>query len=246
VESNELEVRGKAMEGNLLLIEDDPAISQMVADYLNKEGYKTTIIDNGEQAIRQFPLDSYDLVLLDIMLPKLNGLEVLQAIRTQSRVPILILSAKDSEVDKALGLRFGADDYIAKPFSLMELAARVQASIRRATLYSHTEVEQDPSPQVLSIGDLIIDPDNFMVMKREQAIKLTAKEFQILKLFVQHPTRVYTKAMLYQLVWNEAFYGDDNVINVHMRRLREKIEDDPSNPRYICTLWGIGYRLGEL
>ncbi|WP_059050200.1 response regulator transcription factor [Paenibacillus senegalimassiliensis] len=234
------------MEGKIFMVEDDPSISTMVQDYLTKEGYDITLVSDGEQALQQFVPGSYDLVLLDLMLPKRSGLEVLEHIRRLSRVPILILSAKDNEVDKALGLRIGADDYIAKPFSLMELAARVQASIRRATLYSSQEqVEQDASPQLLSLGDLTVDPDNFTVIKRDQEISLTPKEFQILKLFLQHPTRVYTKAMLYQQVWNEEYYNDDNVINVHMRRLREKIEDDPSHPRYIRTLWGIGYRLGE-
>lgn len=234
------------MEGNLLIIEDDPAISDMVADYLAKEGYTSTVVHDGELALERFRSERYDLVLLDLMLPKLNGLEVLRLLRERSRVPILILSAKDGEVDKALGLRFGADDYIAKPFSLMELAARVEASIRRATQYSHVEAEPDEAPALLSAGDLVMDPDNFQLSKRGQEIKLTAKEFQILKLFIQHPTRVYTKAMLYRLVWDEEYCQDDNVINVHMRRLREKIEDDPSAPRYIRTLWGIGYRLGEL
>lgn len=234
------------MEGKIFMVEDDPSISTMVQDYLTKEGYDITLVGDGEQALQQFAPGSYDLVLLDLMLPKRSGLEVLEHIRRISRVPILILSAKDNEVDKALGLRIGADDYIAKPFSLMELAARVQASIRRATLYSSLEQEeQEATPQLLSLGDLTVDPDNFTVTKRDQEILLTPKEFQILKLFLQHPTRVYTKAMLYQQVWNEEYYNDDNVINVHMRRLREKIEDDPSHPRYIRTLWGIGYRLGE-
>lgn len=232
------------MKENLLIIEDDPEIREMVSEYLEKEGYQTTVAEDGEQAIRKFASESFDLVLLDLMLPGLNGLEVLRRIREQSRVPILILSAKDGEVDKALGLRFGADDYIAKPFSLIELAARVEASIRRATQYSKAEIGE-PETQLLSVGELTVDPNNFKVMKRNKEIQLTAKEFQILKLFVQNSTRVYTKAILYQLVWNEDYYGDDNVINVHMRRLREKIEDDPSNPRYIRTLWGIGYRMGE-
>ncbi|MDO7906272.1 response regulator transcription factor [Paenibacillus sp. JX-17] len=233
------------MQANLLIIEDDPEISCMVAEYLAAEGYHSTVVHDGEQALPQFLSASYDLVLLDLMLPKLNGMEVLRRIREHSRVPILILSAKGNEVDKALGLRFGADDYIAKPFSLIELAARVQASIRRATQYAVPEPSSLDEPSLLCYAELRMDPDNFKVWKGEQEVKLTAKEFQILKLFIQHPTRVYTKAMLYQQVWNEEYYGDENVINVHMRRLREKIEEDPSHPRYIRTLWGIGYRLGE-
>jgi DNA-binding response OmpR family regulator len=234
------------MSGSLLLIEDDASISEMVESYLAKEGYSVTTVNDGAEALRAFGAGSYDLVLLDLMLPNVGGLDLLQGIRERSKVPILILSAKDGEVDKALGLRFGADDYIAKPFSLLELAARVGASIRRATQYAGAEAEAAAPPvKMLTIGELSVDPDNFTVTKRGEDVKLTAKEFHILKLFLQHPTRVYTKALLYQLVWNEEYYGDENVINVHMRRLREKIEDDPSNPRYIRTLWGIGYRLGE-
>lgn len=234
------------MSGSLLLIEDDASISEMVESYLAKEGFTVTTVNDGAKALRAFDAGSYDLVLLDLMLPNVGGLDLLQGIRERSKVPILILSAKDGEVDKALGLRFGADDYIAKPFSLLELAARVGASIRRATQYAGAEEDAvSPRAKLLTIGELSVDPDNFTVTKRGEDVKLTAKEFHILKLFLQHPTRVYTKALLYQLVWNEEYYGDENVINVHMRRLREKIEDDPSNPRYIRTLWGIGYRLGE-
>ncbi|OWR31955.1 DNA-binding response regulator [Saccharibacillus sp. O23] len=237
------------MEGNLLIIEDDAGISGMVADYMKKEGYRSTVVHEGDRALEQFQAERYDLVLLDLMLPGRSGMDVLQEIRSVSRVPILIVSAKDNEVEKALGLRFGADDYIAKPFSLIELSARIQASIRRATQYSTPDMQAAPQPaepKRLTAGDLIVDPENFSVRKRGEEIRLTAKEFQILKLMIQHPSRVYTKAMLYEQVWNEEYYNDDNAINVHMRRLREKIEDDPSNPRYIVTLWGIGYRLGEL
>ncbi|MDO3409828.1 response regulator transcription factor [Saccharibacillus sp. CPCC 101409] len=233
------------MQGNLLIVEDDAGISGMVADYMAKEGYRSTVVHEGDRALDRFLADRYDLVLLDLMLPGMSGMDVLQQIRRVSRVPILIVSAKDNEVEKALGLRFGADDYIAKPFSLLELAARIEASIRRATQYSAPQAEAEPAPRLLSVGELSVDPDNFSVRKRGEEIKLTAKEFQILKLMIQNPTRVYTKAMLYQLVWNEEYYKDDNAINVHIRRLREKIEDDPSNPRYVTTLWGIGYRLGE-
>ncbi|MGG1634564.1 response regulator transcription factor [Paenibacillus sp. NRS-1760] len=232
------------MSGSLLLIEDDVSISEMVRDYLSNEGYKVITAKDAVEAAIRFDEMTYELVLLDLMLPKGNGLDLLQHFRKRSRVPILILSAKDGEVDKALGLRFGADDYIAKPFSLMELSARVQAAIRRATQYA--VIPEQLQAELLNVGELCIDPSNFTVTKRGELLKLTAKEFHILKLFVQHPTRVYTKAQIYSLLWNEEYYGDENVINVHMRRLREKIEDDPSNPIYIRTLWGIGYKLGEM
>ncbi|MDP4095816.1 response regulator transcription factor [Paenibacillus sp. P96] len=230
-----------------MLVEDDASISEMVVDYLTKEGYRVETAKDAGEAAARFDSGRFDLILLDIMLPGGNGLDLLQKFRSVSRVPIVMLSAKDGEVDKALGLRFGADDYIAKPFSLMELSARVQAAIRRATEYADSAPGAAGQEQgVITVGSLGVDPDNFIVTKSGEPVKLTAKEFQILKLFVQHPKRVYTKAQIYQSVWGEEYYGDENVINVHMRRLREKIEDDPSNPKIIRTLWGIGYKLGEL
>ncbi|WP_285858339.1 response regulator transcription factor [Neobacillus niacini] len=229
------------MQHKILLVEDDTAISDMVKSQFIKEGFEITAAYDGEQALQTFANDSFDLIVLDLMLPKLDGMEFLKIIREKSMIPILIMSAKDGDLDKALGLGFGADDYIAKPFSMIELVARVKAAIRRATHYSRPEQET----KVLSVGDLTLDLDNFSAQKCGTEIKLTAKEFQILKLFISHPNRVYTKAQIYSLVWEDDYYGDENVINVHMRRLREKIEDDPSSPQYIKTLWGIGYKLGE-
>lgn len=234
----------------ILLIEDDEAISEMVRAYLVKEGYEVETAFDGEVAERTFRTRSpFDLVLLDLMLPKRSGTDILQTIRAGSLVPVLIMSAKDSDVDKALGLGFGADDYITKPFSMIELAARVKAAIRRAgytsTSNSHTVESVSPVKQVISIGKLAVDLDNFSALKNGEEVKLTAKEFHILKLFVTNPGRVFTKAQIYGLVWEDDYYGDENVINVHMRRLREKIEDDPSHPEYIKTLWGIGYKLGD-
>ncbi len=229
------------LQHKILLVEDDTAISDMVKNQFIKEGFEITAAYDGEQALQTFANESFDLILLDLMLPKLDGMEFLKIIREKSMIPILIMSAKDGDLDKALGLGFGADDYIAKPFSMIELVARVKAAIRRANHYSRPEQET----KVLSVGDLTLDLDNFSAQKRGADIKLTAKEFQILKLFISHPNRVYTKAQIYSLVWEDDYYGDENVINVHMRRLREKIEDDPSSPQYIKTLWGIGYKLGE-
>jgi two-component system, OmpR family, response regulator VicR len=229
------------LQHKILLVEDDTAISDMVKSQFTREGYEITAAYDGEQALQVFANGSFDLILLDLMLPKLDGMEFLKIIREKSMIPILIMSAKDGDLDKALGLGFGADDYIAKPFSMIELVARVKAAIRRATHYSRPEQET----KVLAVGDLTLDLDNFSAQKHGTDIKLTAKEFQILKLFISHPNRVYTKAQIYSQVWEDDYYGDENVINVHMRRLREKIEDDPSSPQYIKTLWGIGYKLGE-
>lgn len=233
------------MQQKILLIEDDQSISEMVQDYLIREGYEITAVFDGIEAEKAFARNTYDLVLLDLMLPGRSGTDVLQLIRQQSLVPVLIMSAKDSDVDKALGLGFGADDYITKPFSMIELAARVKAAIRRAGYHSASEQQSETTSKPIHIGELAIDLDNFSVNKGGEEVKLTAKEFNILKLFATNPTRVFTKAQVYGFVWNDDYFGDENVINVHMRRLREKIEDDPSHPKYIQTLWGIGYKLGE-
>lgn len=175
------------------------------------------------------------------MMPKLDGIETMKIIREKSSVPILIMSAKDSDVDKALGLGLGADDYISKPFSMIEFSARIKAAIRRATKYSNSDKKNELL--MINIRDLTMNVENFLVSKNNKAISLTSKEFDILKLFMQNPNRVFTKAQIYSFIWKDEYFGDENVINVHMRRLREKIEDNPSNPQYIKTLWGIGYKL---
>ncbi|MFO1441973.1 response regulator transcription factor [Bacillus sp. Bva_UNVM-123] len=230
------------MNASILLVEDDHSISEMVENYLTKEGFQVHCAYDGDEARQRLQQEVFDLILLDIMLPKLNGIELLKLLRENSTIPVLILSAKDSEVDKALGLGFGADDYMTKPFSMIELVARIRASIRRATQYSG-KIEGVPTP--IQIHEITMNPENFQVYKNGEEIKLTSKEWAILKLFFTNPKRVYTKEQIYQAVWQDVYYGDENIINVHMRRLREKIEDDPSSPKYIQTLWGIGYRLGE-
>lgn len=233
------------MNHTILLVEDDRAISKMVGESLSKEGYTVLSVYDGEEALRLFnEKKNVDLILLDLMLPSIDGLECLRMIRLHSYVPVLIMSAKDEPVDKALGLRLGADDYIAKPFSLIELTARVNALIRRTTSYRKSEATNKDT--IKQVGDLVIDLESYSVKKYDQEIKLTAKEFGILRLLVSKPTQAFTKEQLYQLVWQEEYVQDMNVINVHIRRLREKVEDEPSNPKYIKTLWGIGYRLGEL
>jgi len=229
------------MNNKVLIIEDDISISEMVKNYLIKDGFIVTTAFNGEEGIVKYLNDDFDLIVLDLMMPKLDGMETMRIIREKSSVPILIMSAKDSDVDKAIGLGLGADDYIAKPFSMIEISARIKAIIRRATKYSNTDKKEEDMP--VKIGNLTIDADNFLVIKNDKTIQLTLKEFDILKLFINNPNRVFTKAQIYSAIWKDEYYGDDNVINVHMRRIREKIEDDPSNPQYIKTLWGIGYKL---
>ncbi|MDC2863119.1 response regulator transcription factor [Bacillus sp. BP-3] len=228
------------MQHKILLVEDDISIQEMVNGYLTKDGFIVAVASDGEEGFSKFLEDQFDLVILDIMMPKIDGLEVMNMIRKKSSVPILIMSAKDTDLDKALGLGLGADDYICKPFSMIELSARVKAGIRRSTTYSAPQQKQE---DIIVIGNLKVDTANFTVQKNNETIKLTSKEFELLKLFATNQNRVFTKAQIYSLIWNEEYYGDENVINVHMRRLREKIEDDPSQPQYIKTLWGIGYKL---
>ncbi|AZK46447.1 response regulator transcription factor [Paenibacillus lentus] len=230
---------------NILLVEDDISISEMVISYLSKEGYTLIHARDGEEALRLFSEHNLALVLLDLMLPHLNGMDFLKKIREQSRIPVLIISAKDSEVDKALGLGFGADDYIAKPFSLIELTARVKSAIRRATEYSESGGNALLQPNIVTVQDIIMDIDNIRISKRGAEIHLTAKEWSILKLLFTYPQKIFTKEQIYRSVWGDEYYGDENIINVHMSRLREKIEDNPSSPQYIKTVWGIGYKLGD-
>ena len=229
----------------LLLVEDDRSISEMVGPYLEKEGFDLTYAYDGLEAERLFTEvgPGFDLIILDLMLPHRSGMDVLQTIRASSLVPVLILSAKDGDVDKALGLGFGADDYLSKPFSLIELTARIKAAIRRANYTSQPAENEAVEDHRITHGGLVVDMETYEVQRDGEAVKLTSKEFGILKLFVTHPGKVFTKAQIYASVWNDHYYGDENIINVHMRRLREKLEVDPSAPRYIKTLWGIGYKL---
>lgn len=228
------------MPYRILLIDDDPSISEMLEKFLSKEGYAVLTAFNGEEGLALFLSEDIDLIVIDIMMPKFDGIEAIKLIRERSTIPILIISAKDTDVDKALGLGFGADDYLSKPFSLVEFSARIKASIRRVTKYAN-DTESIPH-QIFTFGQLTVDLHNYSVNKENEEIKLTSKEFELLKLFITNPNRVFTKDDLYNLVWQQHYFGNDNVINGHIRRLREKIEDEPSNPKYIKTLWGIGYK----
>lgn len=233
------------MPNRILLVEDDREISQLIESHLTQENYIVCTAFDGDEASALFQREKFDLILLDLMLPKLNGMELLKRIRETSVVPVLIISAKDSDLDKVMGLGFGADDYLNKPFSMAVLTARVQAAIRRATQYIQTDNSHQEDPRTIQFKDLILDLHLFSVQVRGQVIQLTSKEFQILKLFLSHPSRVFTKEQIYQLIWEDDYLGNENAINVHIRRLREKIEEDPSSPQYIRTIWGIGYKLGD-
>lgn len=226
----------------LLLVEDDREISRMLEGYLEKENFDIVCAMDGEQALQKFD-GNFDLVLLDLMIPKISGMEILGHIRLRSNVPVIILSAKDTDADKTLGLGLGADDYITKPFSVTEVLARINAQIRRNTKYSSpTEKKRE----MIKAGELVLYLNNYTVMKNGVILDLTAKEFEILKLLMENPKKVYTKEQIYSGVWNDAYLGDENAVNVHISRLRNKIEDDPRRPRYVVTVWGIGYKFGEV
>lgn len=226
----------------ILLIEDDTEISDMLRNFLTTEDFEVTTAYDGESACREFFADTYSLVLLDLMIPKKSGMEVMKTIRKSSTVPIIIISAKDTDSDKALGLGLGADDYITKPFSVTEVLARIKANIRRSTQYAAAEKQEEP---VLTKGGIVLNAGAYSVTKNGEAVELTAKEFEILKLLMKNPKKVYTKEQLYSLIWNDLYCGDENAVNVHISRLRNKIEDNPRNPRVIVTVWGIGYKLGD-
>lgn len=229
----------------ILLVEDDAEISEMLKNYLETENYKVACALDGQQACAMFDGSSYDLVLLDLMIPKVSGMGVMKHIRQSSYVPIIIISAKDSESDKTLGLGLGADDYITKPFSVVEVLARIKAALRRTMQYDSAAAGTDTEAlSVLTAGELTMNLSDYTVKKGEESIDLTAKEFEILKLLMQNPKKVYTKEQLYSLVWNDVYCGDENAVNVHISRLRNKIEEDPRNPKYVLTVWGIGYKLG--
>lgn len=227
----------------ILLIEDDPEISEMLKNYLTTENYEVTCAADGQEACKQFTNSTFSIVLLDLMIPKISGMDVMKHIRKNSVVPIIIISAKDTETDKTLGLGLGADDYITKPFSVAEVLARIKAALRRTTEYDNSSIT---IPVSLTAGDLIMNLSDYSLTKKNEKIELTAKEFEILKLLLQNPKKVYTKEQLYSLVWKDAYFGDENAVNVHISRLRNKIEDDTRNPKYILTVWGIGYKLGAL
>lgn len=227
----------------ILLVEDDIEISEMLRNFLATESFEIVTAYDGEEACKKLASDTFSLVLLDLMIPKISGMEVMKKIREKNTVPIIIISAKDSDSDKTLGLGLGADDYITKPFSVAEVLARIKANIRRATQYDNAAASED---EILSIGSLTVNSADYSVVKKGRKIDLTSKEFEILKLLMKNPKKVYTKEQIYSLVWKDSYFGDENAVNVHISRLRNKIEDNPRNPQYILTVWGIGYKLGDL
>ena len=222
-----------------MLVDDEPDILDLLEKALNIEGYYNIIkIDNGLSAVRTCRKSQPDVIILDVMLPDIDGYEVCKQVREFSHCPILFLSSKNDELDKILGLAVGGDDYVTKPFSPKEIAYRVKAQLRRA-LYKQN-ASQDFS---IEIGELMIDTDGCRVMKGNKEIELTAREFKILQYLAEKKGRVISRDRLYETIWGEDSFGCDNTIMVHIRHLREKIEDNPASPKYIITMKGLGYKL---
>jgi two-component system, OmpR family, response regulator ResD len=222
----------------ILIVEDEATVAEVVARYLARDGYMVRRVADGAHALPVARDFRPDLVILDIMLPNRSGMEICRALRAQGNTPIIMLTARDEETDKILGLGLGADDYVTKPFSPRELVARVKAVLRRAVGMAAEEAVCD----VLRVSDVEIDMATRRVTRGGVAIDLTAKEFDLLAHMAAHPGRVYTREHLLRAVWGYDYFGDDSTVTVHVRRLREKLEPDPARPRYVTTVWGVGYR----
>ncbi|HDV8370218.1 TPA: response regulator transcription factor [Bacillus cereus] len=228
----------------ILIADDDKEIRNLLKIYLERELYMLDTAINGEEALHLFNQNNYNLVILDLMMPKIDGIEVCKKLRDKTNVPILMLTAKDHEVDKILGLSIGADDYITKPFSIHEVIARVKALMRRFLVLGSNNTAQEKT--TLSFKGLTINLNTYTVHTNKEEISLTGKELELLKFFTSNPGQVFTKTQLFRNVWDDNYIEDDNTVMVHIRKLRKKIEIDPSNPKFIQTIWGIGYKfVGE-
>jgi DNA-binding response OmpR family regulator len=223
--------------GSVLVVDDEPTIAEVVARYLERAGYSTRIAGDGAQALELVAHERPDLVVLDLMLPGIDGLEVMRRLRQgdSPRIGMILLTAKGEESDRVIGLRLGADDYVVKPFSPAELVARVDAVLRRV----------DPSPAQegpIELSDMTIDPVGRQVFVRGEEVTLTHREFDVLLFLARHPGQAFSRNQLMDAIWQYSFYTDTSTVTVHIRRLRAKIESDPGRPRHIQTVWGVGYR----
>ena len=225
------------MSRRVLVVDDEKLIVKGIRFSLEQDGYDVDCAYDGEEALKLAKENAYDIILLDVMLPKYDGFEVCQQIREYSDVPIIMLTAKGDDMDKILGLDYGADDYITKPFNILEVKARIKAIMRRA----RSEHEEKEKAKTIESGDLKMDCESRRVFIAGKEINLTAKEFDVLELLVFNPNKVYSRENLLNIVWGYEYPGDVRTVDVHIRRLREKIETNPSEPKYVHTKWGVGY-----
>jgi len=227
-----------------LVVDDEKLIVKGIKFSLEQDGYEVDVAYDGSEALKMAKEKEYDIVLLDVMLPEMDGMEVCQAIREFSEMPIIMLTAKGTDMDKILGLEYGADDYITKPFNILEVKARIKAIIRRNSKKSKAAQKNE---RIIEVSDLKLDLDSRRVFEKDKELNLTAKEFDILELLTQNPDKVYSREKLLNIVWGNKLHeaGDVRTVDVHVRRLREKIEPNPSEPNYIHTKWGVGYYFKE-
>ncbi len=226
----------RAVGKRILLVDDEPLILKGLKFTLEQEGYEILTAADGEEALKVFAGNAVDLVLLDVMLPKLDGIQVCQRIREQSNVPILMLTAKGEDMDKILGLEYGADDYMTKPFNILEVKARIKTILRRAS-----QAVQPEEKKVIRVHDMEVNVVNRSVTLGGREVRLTAKEFDLLQLFIQNRGKVFSRETMLETVWKYDYMGDARTVDVHIRRLREKIERNPTQPEFIFTKWGVGY-----
>jgi DNA-binding response OmpR family regulator len=232
-------------EKHILLVEDDPDIADLLELHLSDEGHEVDAVDDGDEGLTRALECRYDLIILDIMLPGTDGFDICRRLRQEKcHIPILMLTAKTEEVDKVLGLELGADDYITKPFSIREVLARVKAIFRRVEVDQEARQEDDEDAPVEFDG-LVIEPTKRKVVVEDETVDLTSKEYDLLLLFARNPGRAYSRQELLDEVWGYQYSGYSHTVNTHINRLRNKIEPDPSSPRYVKTVWGVGYRFAE-
>ncbi|KLA29138.1 response regulator transcription factor [Bacillus cereus] len=231
------------MKKNILIVDDDKDIIDLLKLFLEMENFFVIEASNGEVALKCLEKNHIDLAIVDIMMPKMDGYQLIKKIRETLQFPILILSAKSQEVDKIIGLGIGADDFITKPFSALEIIARVQAHLRRSYEFNDKAVEG--KEKQIHMGDLVLDHHSCTLYKSSESISLSATEYKILTLFMEEPGRIFTKKQIFESVWSDYYCADDNTIMVHISRLREKLEDSSKNPVYIKTIRGLGYRFAR-
>jgi len=224
------------MAKRILIVDDEPLIVKGLKYSLEQDGYETDSAADGEEAVNSFFAGNFDLVLLDVMLPKLNGIEVCQRIRERSNVPIIMLTAKGEDMDKILGLEYGADDYMTKPFNILEVKARIKTIFRRTAM-----VSKENNSKIIKVRDMTINANSRSVTIGQKEVNLTAKEFDLLQLFASNRGTVFSREQLLETIWKYDYLGDLRTVDVHIRRLREKVEKNPAQPEFIFTKWGVGY-----
>lgn len=232
------------MNEKVLIAEDDSDIAELLSLYLNSDGFITTNVSNGKDALEELKKEIYSVLLVDIMMPEVNGYDLIKELRTFSQIPVIVISAKAADEDRVLGLNIGADVYITKPFNPLEVVAYVKASIRRNNMVENTNKKEQNT--VLKVGDLEFDTSKYILKKDGKVLSLTASELKIVCMMMESPERIFTKAQIYERISGDSYMNDDSTVMVHISNIRQKIEDVPSNPKYIKTVRGLGYKIEKV